>query len=49
LNATPPFAARQMFCVRAPEQAMLILSVTETAALLIGATSERSHPPCVPP
>ena len=49
LKAWPPCEARQMCCVRAPEQAMLIRSLTEIAADLIGATSERSQPVWVDP
>ena len=44
LNAWPPCEARQMFSVWAPEQAMLIFSFTDIAALLIGATSARWQP-----
>ena len=41
MNAWPPCEARRMFTVFAPEQAMLIFSLTEIDALLISATSER--------
>jgi hypothetical protein len=44
LNAWPPWEARQMLLVLAPEQAMLIFSFTEIAALLISATSDRWQP-----
>jgi hypothetical protein len=41
LNACPPCEPRHMLLVLAPEQAMLIFSLTEIVALLISATSDR--------